>query len=203
MPREYEKSPRQRLEWFGSRAEFELTTETTDFAVAEGGILLSHPARLALSTGAVTPPVFPAGIVRGETCSIARLIGHVSVYDIDRRQQNISYEVAAGLIRTRLEDQYIADPTSLGQDVVLPDPLGDKRASWIWHNESVWNPQSAGANYTVFSWDADIDTKNSRIFESNDAMQFSVDIRTRVNSGAATAVTARCVLLWRCLLRLD
>lgn len=201
--REYEKSPRQRLEWFGSKIEFDLTTETTDLAVAEGAAILTHPVRLALSSGTVDAAAFPAGIVRGESCSIARFIAELTVYDVDRRQQNISYEIACGLIKIKVEDAFISDPVALGSNIVVPDPLSDKRASWIYHDEHLWNPQSAGANYTVLEWHSKLDTTNSRVFESNDVMQLACDIRTRVNSGVATAVTARCTLLWRALLRLD
>jgi len=204
MPRnDYEKSPRQRLEWFGNRAELELTTSTSDFGTADESVLLSHPERLALTTGSVNAVAFPAGIVRGESCSIARMTGHVSLYDVDRRQQNISYNLAAGLIRQKVEDSYVANPVALGAPPSAPDALTDLRASWLAHKQHVWNPQSAGANYTVASWDFDLDSTNSRIFESNDVLAFSVEAQTRINSGAATAVTLRCVILWRCLLRLD
>jgi len=203
MAQKYEKSPRQRTEWFGSKVEFDLNTNTADEGKATGSILLAHPARISLSAGTVNNMAFPAGIVRGETCSIARLTGFLSIYDVDRRQQNISYEMAAGLIRQEVEDDAIADPTSIGSVVAAPDPLDELRASWLWHRQIVWNPQSAGANYTVASWDTEMDTTNSRIFESNEVMQFAVQVRTRVNSGSAVAIPLRCTLLWRALMRLD
>ncbi len=203
MPRNFEKSPRQRLEWFGFGTEFNIATGTTDGEVVEGSAILQHPVRLALSSGTVDNVGFPAGIVRGETCSIARMIGQMTIYDVDRRLQNVSFEYAAGLVKIRVEDTYISDPISLASPIAAPDALTDLRASWIWHERGMWNPQSAGANFTVFQAQSNFDTTNSRIFESNDVMQLSVNIRTRINSGSAVAVTARCTMLWRCLLRLD
>ena len=203
MAQQYEKSPRQRLEWFGHIAEFNLTTSEADAGIVEGSTILTHPVRLALSAGTVDKVAFPAGIVRGESCSIARFIGYVTCYDVDRRQQNISYNMAAGLIKQRVEDTYISDPAAVASPVSAPDALSDLRASWIWHNQHTWNPQSAGANFTVFEWKPEVDTTNSRIFESNDVMMLSVNAQTRINSGAAVAVTMRCTLQWRCLLRLD
>lgn len=204
MPKQnYERSPRQRLEWFGGFAELALSTSTVDGATAENAVILSATPRLALSAGTVDAVGFPAGIVRGETCSIARFIGSLSVYDVDRRQQNISYDLAAGLIKQEVEDSYVSDPVAAGVSLPAPDALSDLRASWLWHAQEQWNPQSAGANYTVAKMDWKIDSTNSRIFESNDVIQLSVNARTRVNSGAATQVDFRCTLLWRCLLRLD
>ncbi len=204
MPRnDYEKSPRQRLEWFGSATEFSLTTGDTDLDIVEGSVILTHNVRLALSAGTVDLVAFPAGIVRGESCSIARLIGELTVYDVDRRQQNVSFVLSAGLIKQRVEDTYVSDPVSLVAPASTPDPLLDRRASWIWHDTHLWNPQSAGANYTVVEWQPKVDTTNSRVFESNDVMQLAVDAQTRINSGSAVAVTLRCSFWWRCLLRLD
>ena len=200
---DYERSPRQRLEWFGGRQEYEHATSDTEGASTVDGRIIETQPRLTLSAGTVNTLAFPAGIVRGETCSIARFIGHLSIYDVDRRQQNVSFEVGAGLIKASVEDAYIEDPSAFVEPAPTPDALDDLRASWLWHRQVVWNPQSAGANYTVFSVDLDVDTTNSRIFESNDVLQLSTEIRTRVNSGAAVVVTARCTFLWRCLLRLD
>lgn len=203
MPRDFEKSPRQRLEWFGFVSEFNLATSTSDLGIVEGSAILTHPVRLALSAGTVDAVAFPAGIVRGESCSIARMIGELTVYDVDRRQQNVSFALAAGLIRNKVEDSYIADPVALAAPVAAPDALLDRQASWLWHDTHLWNPQSAGANFTVAEWQTTFDTTNSRIFESNDVMQLSVNAQTRINSGAAVEVTLRCNLWWRCLLRLD
>jgi len=203
MPRnEYEKSPRQRLEWFGNDTNFSAVTSEDNNDTTHEGRILVHPVRLAFTGGEVEDPAFPAGIVRGETCSIARFIGHLSVYDRDRREQNVSYSVGAGLIKQRVEDELIADPGNTDVSE-MPDPLKDRRASWIWHAQETWNPQSAGANYTVFKWDSAIDTTNSRIFESNDVLRVALDVKTRINSGEAVELNLRVVLLWRCLLRLD
>lgn len=203
MP-QYEKSPRNRLDWFGGLTEFEVSTSTTDGAVAQNQQILREQPRLALSAGTVDRVAFPAGIVRGDSCSIARFIGHLEIYDVDRRQQNISFGIAAGLIKQEVSDEFISDPTASGAIVPAPDALEDLRASWIWHNQRTWSPQSAGANYTVLRECMEIDTKNSRIFESNDVLQLSCQIRTLQNGATqAVAVTARARLMWRCLLRLD
>jgi len=203
MPQQYEKSPRQRLEWFGFFNEFTLTTSATDLGQVDGGVILTHPVRLALSAGTVDRVAFPAGIVRGETCSIARMIGQLVVYDVDRRQQNVSYTLATGLIKQQVEDEYISDPVAAGLPTAAPDALTDLRSSWLYHQQDIWNPQSAGANYTVLEWKPKVDTTNSRIFESNDVLILSVSAQTRVNSGSAVALSLRCSLTWRCLLRLD
>ena len=200
----YERSPRQRTEWFGGRSTVDITTATAAGGTGTSSVLLAHAPRISLSAGTVDQMAFPAGIVRGETCSIARFTGHLMVYDIDRRQQNIGYELAAGLIRQEVEDDAIADPVGTGSIVLAPDPLNELRASWLWHRQVTWQPQSAGANYTVLQWSEEIDSTNSRIFESNEVIQMGVQARTRQNAGTpAVALTLRCTLLWRCLLRLD
>jgi len=200
---QYEKSPRQRTEWFGSLAEVTLNTSTVDGTQTNASVVVTSRPRLTPSTGTIFPVAFPAGIVRGETCSIARFIAHVCFYDTTRRQQNVSYELAAGLIKQEVEDDVVADPTNTGALVQAPDPLEDLRAAWLWHDQTIWSPQSAGANYTVLQWEPKLDSTNSRIFESNDVLSFAVQARPRVNSGSAVALPLRCTLMWRALLRLD
>lgn len=201
---QYEKSPRQRTEWFGGRTQYNVTTATGNAGLSGNSQILTCPPRLALSAGTIDNTAFPAGIVRGESCSIARFIAQVHVYDVDRRQQNISFETACGLLKMPVEDTAIADPIAEGPITDAPDPLVDLRASWLWHSQMQWNPQSAGANYTVYSQDFKVDSTNSRVFESNEIALFCTQIRTLQNGGTgAVALTARVTVLWRCLLRLD
>jgi len=200
----YEKSPRQRLEWHGGQNEFEFETNNADMGGRIGQVILSSQPRITLSAGTVNEMAFPAGIVRGESCSIARFIAHVSLYDLDRRQQNVSFEVGCCLVPVKVEDDVVADPLSTGGLLSPPDPLDDLRASFLWHHQELWNPQSAGANYTVFKVDTAVDSTNSRIFESNDVLQFGVQMRTRQNAGTApVSTTVRSTIMWRALMRLD
>jgi len=200
----YEKSPRQRMEWFGGYAETTLTTNTADNGRRIAQVVLSAPPRMTLSSGTINQTAFPAGIVRGESCSIARFIACLTLHDVDRRIQPCSYEVGAGLVKVQVEDDVIADPISTGGLVSPPDPLSDLRASYLWHMQTFWNPTSAGASTTAFRVQTEIDSTNSRVFESNDIMQLGVEMVTRYDTGAApSAIDVRCSLQWRCLLRLD
>lgn len=202
--RTFEKSPRQRLDWFGGRVSTNVATSTVNGATATVNALLTEQPRLSLSAGTVDQVAFPAGIVRGDSCSVARFIGFLSIYDTERRNQNISYDVGAGIIKQEVQDTFIADPAAAGTLADAPDALTDLRASWMWHQQMVWNPQSGGANYTVLLADMKVDSTNSRVFESNEVMQLSVQIRTIQNGGvAAVSTSVRVRLLWRCLLRLD
>lgn len=204
MAQRYEKSPRQRTEWFGGSELFTLQTSADNGVTATAAILLTHNVRAKVADGqGIRRMAFPAGIVRGESCSIARFIADVTVFDIDRRAQNVSYAVGAGLIKQEVEDDAIADPVSTGQIVSAPDPLQDLRASWLWHNQVAFNPQAAGPSYQHLSVQMTVDSTNSRIFESNDVLQFAVETQTLINSGEAVALNLRCAILWRALLRLD
>lgn len=203
MAQRYEKSPRQRTEWFGGFDDLVLQTSATDLVRVNDQVILKCQPRLKPSSGTINRTAFPAGIVRGESCSIARLIGHLSIYDVDRRQQNVSFAVGAGLLKVEVEDDVVADPVSTGGLVSAPDALDDLRASWLWHTQTVWNPQSAGANYTVFEMHMDVDSTNSRVFESNDIAQLAVSAQTLINSGQAAVLNLRVLFQWRCLLRLD
>lgn len=204
MAKTFVKSPRQRLDWFGSRTEFDITTTTTDNGIAGNQQLLVEQPRLSLSAGTVDAVAFPAGIVRGDSCSVARFIGYLTIFDVDRRNQNISYDVGAGIIKQEAQDTFIADPFAAGAIGSAPDALQDLRASWMWHSQMTWNPQAGGANYQHLDVSMKVDSTNSRIFESNEVMQLSVQVRTLQNGGvAAVSTTVRCRLLWRCLLRLD
>lgn len=201
MPK-YDRSPRNRTEWFGGTQEMTLSTSTTNNGLADQSAFLTVQPRIRTVGNRAENVAFPAGIVRGETCSIARMIGLCTVYDPERRQQNVSYEVAAGLIKQEVEDENIAQP-GLSSVAIAPDPITDVRASWIWHAYGMHNSQAAGANFTHFLWDAKLDSTNSRIFESNEVLQWTVQARTKVNSGSAVVLNLRCTLQWRCLLRLD
>lgn len=204
MARNYERSPRQRTEWFGGQAGFALETNDQDVGFASGQTLLNHKPRISLSTGTVDKMAFPAGILRGESCSIARFAGNLTIFDTGRRQQNVSYVTGAGLIKTEVEDDAIADPISTGGIVSAPDALNDLQASWLWHRQLTWNPKATGSRYETYSLDWDIDTTNSRIFESNDVMQLSVQVQTLANLGSEPInLDLRVYLVWRCLLRLD
>lgn len=202
MARQYDRSPRQRTEWFGGTSRMTLSTNTTDEGLADQSTMLSVPPRIRVSGTRANNTAFPAGIVRGETCSVARFIGVVTVFDPERRLQNVSYELATGLIKQEVEDENIANP-GLASVAIAPDPITDVRASWIAHKYGVFNPQSAGANYTVVQWQTEMDSTNSRVFESNEVMQWGMQARTLVNSGSAIVLNLRCTLQWRCLLRLD
>lgn len=202
--KQYTPSPRNRLDWFGGLREFDIATTTTDNGIARNQILLTEQPRLSLSAGTVDQVAFPAGIVRGDSCSIARFIGYLTVFDVERRNQNISYDVGAGLIKQEVQDTFIADPNAAGAAGSAPDALQDLRASWLWHGQMTWNPQAGGANYQHLDVAFKLDSTNSRVFESNEVIQMAVDIRTLQNGGvAAVSTTVRCRLLWRCLLRLD
>ena len=131
-----------------------------DNSLGTAAVLMDHKPRISLATGTVDNMAFPAGIVRGESCSIARLTGVCTVFDVDRRLQNVSYDVAAGLIKQEVEDDAIADPLGTGSIVEAPDPLVDLRASWLWHRQTQFNPTSAGNGLQVFN----VELKCSRLF---------------------------------------
>lgn len=205
---EYEKSPRQRMEWHGGKFDMVVLagrpSPNVDPFQEE---ILPVPVRLQQASGTQLHPVaFPAGILRGETCSIARMTMSFALYDSDYRLQRVSYDWAFGLRKLTVDNEYIRDPSASGQttDPARLNPLVDYRESWIVHKQGFWASDSRPSTIPFRIDNQMVDTTNSRVFEANDVLAVSGAVRAQLDTGSTPGnVDIRLRGVWRALMRLD